>query len=58
MENSLRIVLWNANGLSNHKLNLQNLLHFNRRNLIRLQRNLVDYNIKIMKHQGTWEMRK
>jgi hypothetical protein len=25
---------------------------------IRLRRNLVDYNIKIMKHQGTWEVRK
>jgi hypothetical protein len=27
-------------------------------NKTRLKGNLVDYNIKIMKHQGTWEVRK
>jgi hypothetical protein len=27
-------------------------------NKIRLQHNMEDYNIKIMKHQGTWEVRK
>jgi hypothetical protein len=30
MENSLRIVLWNANGLSNHKLLLQNILQIHK----------------------------
>jgi exonuclease III len=30
MENSLRIVLWNANGLSNHKLELQNVLQIHK----------------------------
>jgi hypothetical protein len=36
-------------------LNRRNLMNINK---IRLQHNFVDYNIKIMKHQGTWEVRK
>jgi hypothetical protein len=36
-------------------LNRRNLMNISK---IRLQCNLEDYNIKIMKHQGTWEVRK
>jgi hypothetical protein len=36
-------------------LNKKNLMNINK---IRLQHTLVDYNIKIMKHQGIWEVRK
>jgi hypothetical protein len=34
-------------------LNRRNLMNINK---IRLQRNLVDYNIKIMKHEGKLEI--
>jgi hypothetical protein len=34
MENSLRILLWNANGLSNHKLELQNFLQIHKINIV------------------------
>jgi hypothetical protein len=33
MQNSLRILLWNANGLSNHKLELQNFLRIHKINI-------------------------